>query len=219
MISYRGSGGGRLDAIPGGSPLWESLAEMSGGVAILAQCPDRFRSKGAEFLGRAYIDNDQPLAVFESSQQLAPADRLQAFSGAKVGLDEALHSRQPFGSKRAQANPKLIDDRGGQPIPHSRTVPSRRHKPGLFQNLKVSAGVGHRHSDLARELLDASLAVSQHVNDLNPPPTSQRLGDTRELVEELSLDCADEHLSATICLSVRMVKFSIDCLTIGSPTS
>jgi hypothetical protein len=48
----------------------------------------------------------------------------------------------------------------------------------------VPAGVGEREADLLRDSLHTALAVSKHVQDLDPAPAGERLSDPGELVEE-----------------------------------
>ena len=119
--------------------------------------------------------------------ELGSPDRFELGPIAEIVEGEGIELVVMSDRRVAQRSPQRTDTGRGQPIPDPVAVASTANQPSLGKGTKMKRGIGDTLVNLGSELLDMTLALLEHVDQLNTTSRRQRLGHLGEGVEERRL--------------------------------
>jgi uridine phosphorylase len=124
---------------------------------------------------------------------------------AEVGVREQIHGHDVLGGHIADRGPELQHAIARQAVVHSRTCAATEDEACFCKHVQMLRGVRDALPDLRSELVDVTLALCEHIDELGAPPVPQRLRDRGERTEEGILRFATRH----------GVNLSIERLNVG----
>jgi hypothetical protein len=147
---------------------------------------DRARSEhvtGFELGCRTNIEHNH-ITCAEPLGELVAADLFDSVAYTEIGRGKLLEVGNVRGRDVTHRGPEIGDAVAREPIEDPRPVASSGHNPGPRQQSEMVRCVRDALADLGGALLDRTLTLSEHVDDLRAVTVAEGTRDRRQRVEE-----------------------------------
>ena len=150
---------------------------------------------GRELGGWPHID-DHDFARRDPFDELFSTDLFESAPIPQIGGSEIVELVEMHGSDVPQRRPQLANPLRSEPVVDPGAVTARRHQSGRCEYSEMERRVGDGLADLRRKLVDVTLPLREHVDQLRPAPVGERLGHLAERVEQRVLRLPITHRSS-----------------------
>jgi hypothetical protein len=144
-----------------------------------------------EFIGGPHIEN-RDFATSREHQQRCAIDDFEFAVGMQI-LNDPVDVGEPGRGERAQRVKQVGDFGAGEAVEDLQALAAGFNEPGSAKHVQMARGIRGREAGVRSEQLHGFLALGEQLQDLQAVRGGQRVADTGELVEQLSLSGGGGH--------------------------